>query len=161
MFTFSTRPRAAETPTPTDITEQHPATVDALHSVIRHPRSLARPTAQWRPPVKELPAIHGGPRLAVAVTRRRVGPRAKARIRGYGESAVPAYLVELRFTDATGLRTDRRHSDAWIRSLVADEDITAVHELGSPVAADYVWLVDGSYRPVPSPPSLFAGLAVA
>lgn len=143
------------------ITTRFPDTIDALHAIMHHPRSLSRPTAAWRPPVKALPRFGGGPQLSAAVTRRRVGPRARARIRGYGQTQVPAYLLEVRITDASGLPADRQLTEAWIRALVPDDVIDAVHELPSPRAATYVWLVDGQFNPIASPPSMFEGLTAA
>lgn len=143
------------------ILDRHGATVDALSAIIHHPRSLARPTATWRPPVKSLPRFDGGPQLSAAVTRRRVGPRARARILGYGETQVPAYLIELRITDASGLPADRRYTEAWVRALVPEDAIDAVHELPAARSASYVWLVDGQFNPIASPPSMFEGLSAA
>lgn len=142
-----------------DIQTRFPQAIDAIEAIIHHPRSLSRPTAAWRPPVKSLPRIGAGPQLTAAVTRRRVGPRARARIRGYGESQVPAYLVELRITDASGVPADRRLTEAWVRALIPEESISAVHELPSARAATYVWLVDGTFTPIASPSSMFEGLA--
>ncbi|MCP1387371.1 hypothetical protein M5J20_04105 [Corynebacterium sp. TA-R-1] len=144
-----------------EIEELYSETLERLDAVIHHPRSLARPQATWRPPTKLLPRIGSGPQLSIAVTRRRVGPRAQARIRGYGETQVPAYVIELRITDASGLPADRRYTEAWVRALIDDTDISAVHELPSARAATYVWLVDGSYTPIPSPSSLFEGMVAA
>ncbi|WP_066527614.1 hypothetical protein [Corynebacterium bouchesdurhonense] len=111
--------------------------------------------------MKSLPRFDGGPQLSAAVTRRRVGPRARARIRGYGETQVPAYLVELRITDTSGLPADRRYTEAWVRALVPEDAIDAVHELPAARAASYVWLVDGQFNPIASPPSMFEGLSAA
>lgn len=158
MFTSTISTPAALADT---ILDRHRATVDALAAIIHHPRSLARPTASWRPPVKSLPRFDGGPQLSAAVTRRRVGPRARARIRGYGETQVPAYLVELRITDTSGLPADRRYTEAWVRALVPEDAIDAVHELPAARAASYVWLVDGQFNPIASPPSMFEGLSAA
>lgn len=144
-----------------EIADLYPETVDRLDSVIHHPRSLARPTAAWRPPSKALPRIGSGPQLSAAITRRRVGPKAQARIRGYGEEQVPAYVIEMRIADTSGIPADRRYTEAWVRALVPEESIHAVHEIGSGRAATYVWLVDGTYTPVPSPSSLFEGMVAA
>ncbi|WP_342319523.1 hypothetical protein [Corynebacterium mayonis] len=153
------------TPTSTDLTEhitaRYPTTVAALRSIIRHPRSLARATAAWRPPLKTLPRIGHGEELTVAVIRRRVGPRARARIQGFGEENVPAYLIELRITSRTGLSADPVITEAWIRALLPGKQVAAVHEISSPRAINYVWLADFSYTPVKSPPSLFEGITPA
>ncbi|MCT1613419.1 hypothetical protein M3B02_03485 [Corynebacterium sanguinis] len=144
-----------------DISSRHPLAIDDLHSIIHHPRSLARPTAAWRPPVKNLPAHRGGPLLVAAITRRRVGPRARARIQGWGEPHVPAYLIEVRFTDTSGAIVDPHLTEAWIRSLVTEDYADAVHEIASPKAVTYVWLVDTHFTPVSSPPSMFDGMTAA
>ncbi|WP_234948667.1 MULTISPECIES: hypothetical protein [Corynebacterium] len=161
----STRPSYIRLTTPeaiaAEITEHYPDMLDRVNAIIHHPRSLSRPQASWRPPTKLLPRIGTGPQLSIAVTRRRVGPRAQARIRGYGETQVPAYVVELRITDASGLPADRRYTEAWVRALIPEEHIHAVHELPSARAASYVWLVDGAYTPIPSPSSLFEGMVAA
>lgn len=165
MLTSSTAPTARTISTPAALAEEigrrHGGAVDALAAIMHHPRSLARPTATWRPPVKALPRFGGGPQLTAAITRRRVGPRARARILGYGETQVPAYLIELRLTDSSGLPADRRYTEAWVRALVPEDAIDAVHELPSARAATYVWLVDGRFNPIASPPSMFEGLTAA
>lgn len=135
--------------------------LDRLEAIIHHPRSLARPTPAWRPPTRELPRVGTGPALRAAVTRRRVGPRAKARIKGYGESHIPAYLIEIRFTDATGYAVDRQLAEAWVRALVPSHLVGTVHEVYSPTGATFVWLVDGTFTPVYSPASMFEDLAAA
>ncbi|WP_040421317.1 hypothetical protein [Corynebacterium timonense] len=139
----------------------HATTLNALRSIIRHPRSLARPHASWRPPTTALPPVAGSERLTVSVTRRRVGPRARARIRGYGETHTPAYIIELRLTDASGLRADPHITEAWVRALVPADHIAAVHEIPGPRATSYVWLTDAAYTPVRSPSSMFEGLQAA
>ena len=135
--------------------------LNRFDAVIHHPRSLARPTPAWRPPTRELPRIAHGPQLKAAVTRRRVGPRAQARIKGFGESHVPAYLIEVRFTDVTGITVDRDLAEAWVRALVPSSMAGAVHEVYSPTGTTFVWLVDGTFTPVYSPASMFEGLAAA
>lgn len=144
-----------------DILSRYPDAVDALHAIMHHPRSLSRPTATWRPPVKTLPRVGNGEQLTAAVTRRRVGPRARARIRGYGQSQVPAYLIELRIADPSGLPVDRRLAEGWVRALVPEDAVEAVHELPAARAANYVWLVDGQFNPIESPSSMFEGLVAA
>ncbi|AQQ14977.1 hypothetical protein CGLAU_05015 [Corynebacterium glaucum] len=162
MFnTSATTPITTPTALANDILTRSPETVDALHAIMHHPRSLSRPSATWRPPVKTLPRTGGSEQLTAAVTRRRVGPRARARIRGYGQTQVPAYLIELRITDPSGLPVDRRVAEAWVRALVPDEAIEAVHELPATRAANYVWLVDGQFNPIESPSSMFEGLVAA
>lgn len=132
-----------------------PDTITALHAIIRHPRSLARPLATWRPPTRKLPPVSGLEKLTVAITRRRVGPQAKARIRKYGQQRIPAYLIELRITDEHNALLDRTLTQAWVRTLVPDQLIGAVHELSTGSAMTYMWLVDGTFHPVFSPASMF------
>lgn len=139
----------------------HTTTLDRFEAVLHHPRSLARPNPDWRPPTRTLPRVDGGPQLKAAVTRRRVGPRARARIQGFGEHHVPAYLIEVRFTDVTGITVDRDVAEAWVRALVPPNLAGAVHEVHSPTGATFVWLVDGTFTPVYSPASMFEGLAAA
>lgn len=143
------------------IRNTHASTLDRVEAVIHHPRSLARPNPAWRPPTKELPRVDDRPHLRAAITRRRVGPRAVARVKGYGESHVPAYLIEIRFTDANGVTVDRDAAEAWVRALVPSDMAGAVHEVYSPTGATFVWLVDGQFMPVYSPASMFEGLAAA
>lgn len=139
----------------------HADALERFDAVIHHPRSLARPNPTWRPPTRELPRVGNGPSLKVAITRRRVGPRAQARIKGFGESHVPAYLIEVRFTDVTGYTVDRDVAEAWVRALVPADMAGAVHEVYSPTGATFVWLVDGTFTPVYSPASMFEGIAAA
>ena len=130
-------------------------TLRDIHSILHHPRSLARPTATWRPPGKTLPDG-----LRVTVTRHRVGERVKARVLGFGEDREPAYLVTLRITDARGA-VDPVRAEGWVRALVENALVDAVHEIFSGSAATYVWLVDAAHHPVHSPASLFAGFSAA
>lgn len=139
----------------------HSDALERFDAVIHHPRSLARPNPTWRPPTRELPRVGNGPSLKVAITRRRVGPRAQARIKGFGESHVPAYLIEVRFTDVTGYTVDRDVAEAWVRALVPADMAGAVHEVYSSTGATFVWLVDGTFTPVYSPASMFEGIAAA
>lgn len=144
-----------------DIQNRFPAAVEALQAIVHHPRSLSRPTAAWRPPVKTLPRFAGGPQLTAAITRRRVGPRARARIRGYGQTQVPAYLIEVRVSDTAGVPVDSRLAEAWVRTMVAPANAGAIHELTCGRSISYVWLVDGQFNPIESPSSMFEGLTAA
>lgn len=136
------------------------ATLRDLRSVLHHPRSLARPQADWRPPGKALP----GGSLTMTLTRHRVGERARARVIGFvsgsGDERRPAYLVTVRVTDARGA-VDPVAAEGWVRALVDDSLIDAVHEVPSGNAATFVWLVDAHFVPVHSPASLFADFAQA
>lgn len=145
------------------IVERHPEALGQMSMMLRHPRSLSRPSASWRPPSLKLPRIAGFPSLRASVTRMRVGPRAQARVLGYGQTRTPAFLLTVRITDPLGSPVSEAVSEAWIRALLGEARIEAVHELdgldGS--SPTFVWLADGSYRPIPSPASLFAGFSDA
>ncbi len=146
------------------IRDREPVTLADIHSIIHHPRSLARPMATWRPPSKKVPLIDGTDTramLTLAVTRHRVGDRARARVLGYTGDREPAYLVTVRITDPTGRPVPVDAAEAWIRALVGEEDVHAVHEIGAGHAPTFAWLVDGRYCPVPSPASLFTGASDA
>ncbi|WP_156227590.1 hypothetical protein [Corynebacterium comes] len=135
-------------------------TLRDLHSMIHHPRSLARPQANWRPPSKALP----GGSLTMTLTRHRVGERVKARVLGFasgsGEDRAPAYLITVRITDQHGA-VDPVTAEGWVRALIDDALIDAVHEVSSGHAATFVWLVDAHFVPVHSPASLFFGFSQA
>lgn len=156
-----------ETPTTADlaahISQRHGLVIQKLATMLRHPRSLARPVATWRPVSIALPAVSGHRGLTATLTRHRVGPRAKARIRGYDGEREPAYVISLRITDPAGFAVDTTISDAWISALVGEEHIERIHEVSSGVDGHptYVWLVDGHFLPVASPASLFAGFSHA
>lgn len=140
------------------IRSREPDTLHALTSILHHPRSLARPLPTWRPPSKQLPAVLGGRELNATLTRHRVGPKVKARVRGFGETREPAYVISVRLTDPQGRTPTPGLAEAWIRALVPAELIDAVHEIGSGRAPTYCWLVDGHHLPVRSPSSLFSGM---
>lgn len=148
-------------PTVDSLRLHHPDTLEGAASRIRHPRSLARPVPSWRPPIMKLPGGAGAPPLNLAISRHRVGPRAAARIRGFGEKRMPAYLVSVRVTDPTGRPTDRDIAETWIRALLPDDVGDKVHEVDSHKAVTYVWIVDGSFNLLESPASLFEGMAAA
>lgn len=138
------------------------STLNDLSSIIHHPRSLARPSASWRPPLKRLPAPPEGEALNVTITRHRVGPQAKARVFGFGEDRVPAYLLTLRFTDPRGGSVDVALAEGWVRALIHDAAADAVHEVTvTDHAPTFVWLADSDYLPVRSPASLFGGFEQA
>ncbi|MDK8241100.1 MULTISPECIES: hypothetical protein [Corynebacterium] len=144
-----------------EIRDLFPEKLHAINAMIHHPRSLSRPAATWRPPVISLPRIDNGPTLSLAVTRRRVGPRARARIQGYGQRHIPAYLIELRVTDAAGVPVDTLLAESWVRAVIPDDAAHTVHEIPGAKAASYVWLVDGAFTPIESPSSMFEGLSAA
>ena len=47
---------------------------------------------------------------------------------------------------------DRDLAEAWVRALVPSSMAGAVHEVYSPTGTTFVWLVDGTFTPVYSPP---------
>ncbi|RNE48444.1 hypothetical protein [Corynebacterium alimapuense] len=132
-----------------------------VRSIMHHPRSLARPVPQWRPPSKHLPGIFGTSPLTVALTRHRVGDQVRAQVRDFGQQRQPAYLVTLRITATSGGALDPTVSEGWVRALLDNDLVTAVHEVATGHAPTFVWLVDGHYQPVPSPASLFSGFSAA
>lgn len=141
-----------------------PVTLADIHSIIHHPRSLARPMASWRPPSKRIELIDGNPgrrMLTVALSRHRVGARAKARIRGYANFSDAAYLVTTRITDPSGAPVAPEVAEGWVRAIVSEEHVGAVHELSQRPAPTFVWVVDGHFTPIPSPASLFDGSSEA
>ena len=141
------------------IREREPVTLADIHSIIHHPRSLARPMASWRPPGKKVPRVDGTDTrdmLSLTVTRHRVGTRARARVLGYTGDREPAYLVLVRVTDPTDRDVPTEVAEAWVRAIVGEQDVQSVHEIGTGHAPTFAWLVDGHYSPVPSPASLFS-----
>lgn len=87
----------------------------------------------------------------MSITRHRVGARVKARVRGFGQDRIPAYLITIRITENFGQPVDPAVAEGWIRTLVPAEMVGAVHEVSRGPNATYVWLVDSSYQPVHSP----------
>ena len=138
-------------------------TINSIAAIMHHPRSLARPTPTWRPPIKQLPTPAGGPggEYCMSITRHRVGTRVKARVRGFGQNRIPAYLITIRITENFGQPVDPAVAEGWVRTLVPAEMVGAVHEVSRGPNATYVWLVDSSYQPVHSPESLFTGFSQA
>lgn len=147
------------------IRDREPVTLSDIHSIIHHPRSLARPMASWRPPSKRVPLTDGTARtremLNLTVTRHRVGDRARARVLGYTGDREPAYLVSVRVTAPNGRDISAAVAEAWVRAIVGEDNVHAVHEVGSSHAPTFVWMVDGHFSPVPSPASLFGGVSDA
>ena len=147
------------------VTELHNTAQDqltAIRSILRHPRSLARPTASWRPPQARLSAANHHT-LTAALSRYRVGPLAQSRVRGYGEQRTPAYVVSVRITAPSGDTPSAPLAEAWIRALIPPEFINAVHRIDTTfeTVAIYAWLVDANYILVHSPASIFAGFSRA
>lgn len=142
----------------TEVMFAHSDTIEALQSIMRHPRSLNRDIANWRPPIKQLPRVIDHGELTASISRFRVGPRAMSRIHGYGERRKPAYLIRLRITDPTGFEIRPEIAEGWVRALIPPHAATAVHEIPSGQAITFVWMVDREYQPLRSPSSMFAGL---
>lgn len=133
-------------PTAQEITD----TRDALCSMIAHPRSLARPAANWIPPYKNLPQrAH-----CVFVTRYRVGKDAQKAIAKYYPGPVAAYLVTLRFR-TSGPRIGIGYATDWVTKVVGAHNMHCVHELHEGADPTFCWVVDGKFRPLPSPAWLF------
>lgn len=137
------------------IRQRHSEVVNALNMVIHHPRSLARPTPTWRPPSKTLPALPGTGRLTAAITRHRVGPRVRARMHGFDPTAQPAYLVSVRITSPTGEPISPHIVEGWMRNLVGEGNAQCVHAFNEHNSPTFLWMVDGQYKPIHSPASLF------
>ena len=148
--------RFAPLPSPTRHAEYlrttFPEITATVNSMMRHPRSLARPVPTWRPPSTRLP---GDEPLTLTLSRMRVGDAVREIVRGTGETRAPAYLVTVRITAPSGRRVPRTAAEAWVRALLADDHITAVHQLTDEPAPTFCWLVDAHFTPVRSPASLF------
>lgn len=140
---------------------EQPDTLHSLESIIRHPRSLARPTPTWRPPMKRLPGILGSSEVCVTITRHRVGPRARAHMRGFGIEGQPAYLLTFRFTSPHGGYVDPDLAEGWVRAVAGMDQAHCVHEIGEETAPTFVWMVDSDYRALPSPAALFRSASEA
>lgn len=139
--------------------DRYPDALGRMRAVLRHPRCLARTPSTWRPPTLALPDPLSGGDLVVALTRHRMGPRARARIRGFAPSRRAAYLISARFSRPDGHPAQPAAAEAWVRALLAGEDAAAVHEFPREPAPTYRWCVDALFRPVASPASLFADAA--
>lgn len=139
------------------IRRSHPETLAAIHSTIRHPRSLARSLPSWRPPSINVVSTLGENELNVTVTRHRVGPRARNLLQSYGVQKSPAYLVQIRITNPQGFLVSTEVAEGWIRAIIPPECIACVHELTDKSAPTFLWIVDGGFQPLPSPASIFQG----
>ena len=148
--------RLAPIPSPTRhaeyLRDTFPEVLATVTSMMRHPRSLARPVPTWRPPSTRLP---GDDPLTLTLSRMRVGNVVREIVHDTGEIRVPAYLVTVRITDPSGRRVPRAGAEAWVRALLADDHITAVHQLTDEPTPTFCWLVDARFTPVRSPASLF------
>lgn len=141
--------------------EHYAPDLSAVQAILRHPRCLARTASTWRPPTRVIPDPLSGGELIVALTRHRIGPRARARIRGFDPSHTAAYLLSLRFSRTDGQPVHPATAEAWVRALLPEESIDSVHEFLGESAPTYRWCVDGGFQPVASPASLFAGASAA
>lgn len=146
----------------TEIRRSEGKQLATIGSILHHPRSLARPMANWRPPLAHL-KVGKHRMLTAAISRYRVGRLVQSRVRGYGEQRTPAYVVSIRITDPTGTAPPIPLAEAWIRAVVPENLISAVHQISADheTARIYAWLVDANYVPVHSPASIFAGFSQA
>ncbi|AZA09526.1 hypothetical protein [Corynebacterium pseudopelargi] len=143
------------------IEQEHSDTLAKIRSTIRHPRSLARPQASWRPPSITLDPPSASHGLKVAITRRRVGPNVQARIRGYGEHRRPAYVLALRFSYSNGQEVPPLLAEAWVRGIVGEANAGCVHALSDAYTPTFLWITDAQGQALHSPASLFAAFAQA
>lgn len=146
---------------------EHADRIARLRAMLSHPRSLARDSASWRAPSLRLPAARadGLPELRATLTRYRAGEDVRSTLAldlsAYRSLRQPAYVVTLRLSDPAGHPVPGWAGEAWVRSLVGDVGMAAVVEVDSVSAHTYCWLVDGSFTPLPAPPSLFIGSPLA
>ena len=139
---------------PTHVAVLPAETIDKVRSMIQHPRSLTRPTAQWRPPVAKLHSPPGAS-LNAAISRHRVGPMVSERMRLLGFHNQPAYLVTVRITSPTGKHVPSDVAREWVTAIVGNAHTHAVHELLVDASPTFAWMVDGRFRPVASPAEIF------
>ena len=147
----------------TAVRSQHVDPLCDLWSIIKHPRSLARPNADWRPPIKQLPSINEldskpwSKGLQVSITRHRVGPTIRHQLHVFNEATQrqAAYVVTLKIYSPTTKGVPQYVTEGWVRALVGEKFIDCVHEFGRYSAPTYVWVVDSRFRPIHSPASLF------
>ncbi|WP_151529924.1 MULTISPECIES: hypothetical protein [Corynebacterium] len=139
------------------IRRDHPDIVERVASTIHHPRSLARTPSTWRPPTLTLPTVEiaGVPELKLNITRYRANPAMAAALAQGPHSPTPAYAVIARFTNPRGDSVPASVSEAWMRSFIPAEASSMVHEILTPTAPTYCWVVDSTYTPLPSPVSFF------
>ncbi|WP_244264001.1 hypothetical protein [Corynebacterium ciconiae] len=159
---YSTTGRAGQRPVSTAtalalIRRDHPEIVERVASTIHHPRSLARTPSTWRPPTLSLPAVDiaGFPELKINITRYRANPAMAAALAHGPGSPTPAYAVIARFTNPTGDSVPPAVYEAWMRAFIPHDAASMVHEIITPTAPTYCWVVDSTYTPVPSPASFF------
>ncbi|MCK7642954.1 hypothetical protein JIM95_008590 [Corynebacterium sp. CCM 8835] len=129
----------------------------AVHSMMRHPRSLARPSATWRPPSALIPGFGDHPRMKVTLQRYLVGEAVRVRLLAEGVHRSPAYLVTLRLTTPTGVRIEPALAEAWAAAIAGPGSGDCVFELTDEPAPTFCWLVERSFLPIPAPDQLFDG----
>lgn len=135
-------------------------TVARFSMLMKHPRSLARPTVTWRPPSLKLVGLHSTispqPHLVASISRRRIGPNVKARLKGFGVRQQPAYLMSVRISDSKSNNVSFEHAEQWMLQLVGPQYAECIHMITDhgqcPV---FVWIVGGDFQPLPSPASMF------
>lgn len=138
-----------------DLRRLHCTSLETVAMTMKHPRSLARNTASWRPPTIHMPAKSAVDPIAITVTRHRVGHLARARIRGYGESRTPAYMIAIRLTSPEGRTIGKTEAETWARALLPDSGRFSVHRIDGLGAPTFCWIVDQHFIPIESPASLF------
>ncbi len=134
-----------------------------IWSIIKHPRSLTRPESHWRPPTKRLPTITQIPatntdQFSAVISRHRVGPKIQHQLHVFNEATErqAAYVITFRITHTDGIGQIPHYlAEGWVRALVGEKSIDCVHEIRYPSTSAYIWVVDGSFRPIHSPASLF------
>ncbi|VEH08961.1 Uncharacterised protein [Corynebacterium kutscheri] len=136
--------------------------LDALHSILRHPRSLARNHATWRPPAKKLPKLPGGEELVATITRHRVGAKVQTTMHSFDNSAPAVFLISLRITSPKGNHVSTAISEGWIHALLGSSAVECAHDITTNNTHTYVWITDKNYFPLHSPAMLFNnGIAAA
>lgn len=128
-----------------------------VHSMMRHPRSLARPSATWRPPSAAIPELGRYPRMKVTLQRYLVGEPVRTRLLAEGIARSPAYLVTLRLTSPTGERIEPALAEAWATAIAGPDSGDCVLELTGEPAPTFCWLVERSFLPIPAPDRIFDG----
>ena len=154
-------PRPTPPPTADLLRRRKPATLQALRSILHHPRSLARPHDAWRPPSHRTPRVPGGVPLHLTLSRRRVDGATRRRVLAHGAPRPPAYLVCLQVTDPAGAPVPAPLAQAWAHALAGGDHGGSLHELGDGPERTYVWLVDAAFSPLPAPTALYTSRVAA
>ncbi|WP_080795535.1 hypothetical protein [Corynebacterium pacaense] len=155
------RPQPSSTDYAEHLHEVFPTVLSDVGSMMRHPRSLARPIPTWRPPRIQLPPLPGTDPLSLTLSRHCVGRETRDLLTASGGEGEPAYLITVRLSNADGYRVSAPLAEGWVRALLTGQNITSVHELRDEATPTFCWLVDSHFLPVPSPASLFQGRARA